>query len=64
MRVPQQEDPPTFVLDKEALREIFRSADGQRWAYKKGWTDDESDPCKDAWSGVTCNATTGRVIAL
>ena len=64
MRPTPKQEPPTFVLDKDALLEVFDSSDGRRWAYSKGWSDRDSDPCKDRWSGVTCDAASGRVIAL
>lgn len=45
---------PTVPVEKAALVALFESAGGAGWLNAKGWRNASSDPCRDAWHGVTC----------
>jgi hypothetical protein len=46
---------------RAALVELYITTNGSGWSDKKGWEGHAtgSDPCDNAWSGVTCNGQPG-----
>jgi hypothetical protein len=55
--------PPALPLSqKERLLHLYSSCGGARWYAAKGWRQPASDPCVDAWEGVTCKD--GAVLGL
>lgn len=44
------------------LRQFFDALDGHHWISKRGWTEEDSDPCFDRWEGIKCFQ--GRVFSM
>ena len=58
-----QQLPACSRESKAALLALYDATGGPSWAYAHGWSANaSSDPCLDAWTGVTCDK--GVVFAL
>lgn len=52
------------AAEKAVLVELYNTTNGPGWTTKTGWDTPATDPCVDAWHGVTCNGTSVAVLNL